>query len=539
MQKYVYDMGFDEFEKYEELSKTLGYSIFSSLLKNADREILIDYSGNEKTYTCAELLKYGLALSKVIKSQISSKRVGLAMPPCAYSIVANHACIFAGKVPVNLNFTMGLTAAKSCIETSGVDTIISTLPAREKIEKANPTFPWTENFFDVATEISRLDNLPDLSLPKEALMSEFEIEENARTDKKEATLIFTSGSEGAPKAAILTEKNIIANCLQTKLSEVFKPDDLLLGNLPIFHSFGLLFEVWLLALAPQKTLTLSSPIDIKANLRAIKTYKPTVMIGSPTFFRAYLRNAKREDLKSLRNVIAGAEKTPKGFEQHWNEHFGEGSYAEGYGLTETTPVVGVNLPDRDFGFFSTGKRKGSIGKIFPGMCARILNPSNLEELPFGEQGLISFKGANVFAGYLNNPEATKAALHGEWLVTGDLGRLDSDGFLYVDGRLSRFSKIGGEMVPHATVETALAKALGLDKSELPLLAISSRLDVDKGEAIVLVSAVDLELARVKEALRQSGISNLWMPKYIVRTDKIPLLASGKLDLKTLSDLAKA
>lgn len=532
-------MGFEEFEKYEELSKTLGYSIFSSLLKNADREILIDYSGNEKTYTCAELLKYGLALSKVIKSQISSKRVGLAMPPCAYSIVANHACIFAGKVPVNLNFTMGLTAAKSCIETSGVDTIISTLPAREKIEKANPTFPWTENFFDVATEISKLDNLPDLSLPKEALMSKFEIEENARTDKKEATLIFTSGSEGAPKAAILTEKNIIANCLQTKLSEVFKPNDLLLGNLPIFHSFGLLFEVWLLALAPQKTLTLSSPIDIKANLRAIKTYKPTVMIGSPTFFRAYLRNAKREDLKSLRNVIAGAEKTPKGFEQHWNEHFGEGSYAEGYGLTETTPVVGVNLPDRDFGFFSTGKRKGSIGKIFPGMCARILTPSNLEELPFGEQGLISFKGANVFAGYLNNPEATKAALHGEWLVTGDLGRLDSDGFLYVDGRLSRFSKIGGEMVPHATVETALSKALGLDKSELPLLAISSRLDVDKGEAIVLVSAVDLELARVKEALRQSGISNLWMPKYIVRTDKIPLLASGKLDLKALSDLAKA
>lgn len=539
MQGYIYDMGFGEFEKREELSKTLGYSIFSSLLKNAEREILIDYSGNEKTYTCGELLRYGLALSKIIKERVPSRRVGLAMPPCAYSIVANHACIFAGKVPVNLNFTMGLSAAKSCVETSGIDTVISTLPAREKIDKANPTFPWTKNFLDIAAEISKLEKLPDLTLPKELLMAEFDIVENVSERDKEATLIFTSGSEGAPKAAILTERNIIANCLQTKLSEVFAPDDLLLGNLPIFHSFGLLFEVWLLALAPQKTLTLASPIDIKANLRAIKTYKPSVMIGSPTFFRAYLRHAKREDMESLRNVIAGAEKTPKGFEEHWNEHFGEGTYAEGYGLTETTPVVGVNLPERDFGFFSTGKRKGSIGKIFPGMCARILNPSTLEQLPFGEQGLISFKGANVFAGYLNNPEATKSALRGDWLVTGDLGRIDSDGFLYVDGRLSRFSKIGGEMVPHATVETALAKSLGLDKSEVPLVAVSSRLDVDKGEALVLVSAVDLELARVKEALREAGISNLWMPKYIVKTEKIPLLASGKLDLKALSDLAKA
>lgn len=539
MQGYIYDMGFGEFEKREELSKTLGYSIFSSLLKNAEREILIDYSGNEKTYTCGELLRYGLALSKIIKERVPSRRVGLAMPPCAYSIVANHACIFAGKVPVNLNFTMGLSAAKSCVETSGIDTVISTLPAREKIDKANPTFPWTKNFLDIAAEISKLEKLPDLTLPKELLMAEFDIVENASDKNKEATLIFTSGSEGAPKAAILTERNIIANCLQTKLSEVFAPDDLLLGNLPIFHSFGLLFEVWLLALAPQKTLTLASPIDIKANLRAIKTYKPSVMIGSPTFFRAYLRHAKREDMESLRNVIAGAEKTPKGFEEHWNEHFGDGTYAEGYGLTETTPVVGVNLPERDFGFFSTGKRKGSIGKIFPGMCARILNPSTLEQLPFGEQGLISFKGANVFAGYLNNPEATKSALRGDWLVTGDLGRIDSDGFLYVDGRLSRFSKIGGEMVPHATVETALAKSLGLDKSEVPLVAVSSRLDVDKGEALVLVSAVDLELARVKEALREAGISNLWMPKYIVKTEKIPLLASGKLDLKALSDLAKA
>ena len=212
-------------------------------------------------------------------------------------------------------------------------------------------------------------------------------------------------------------------------------------------------------------------------------------------------------------------------------------YREGYGLTEATPVVGVNLPERDFGWYSTGARKGSIGKLFPGMSAKILDASTLKPLPFGMRGLLALKGANIFAGYLDNPEATNAALVDGWLVTGDLSRLDSDGFLYIDGRLSRFSKIGGEMVPHATVEAALNAQLGYAGSDVPSLAISSRLDEGKGEAIVLVAAVDITLAEAKEALRRAGISNLWMPKHLVRTDIIPLLASGKLDLKKLAKLA--
>ena len=247
--------------------------------------------------------------------------------------------------------------------------------------------------------------------------------------------------------------------------------------------------------------------------------------------------ASADDMKSLRKAIAGAEKTPKGFHEMWNESFGD-TYREGYGLTEATPVVGVNLPDRDFGFFSTGSRKGSIGKLFPGMQAKILDPTTLAPLPFGEQGLLAMRGANIFAGYLDNPKATAEALHGEWLITGDLSRIDKDGFLYIDGRLSRFSKIGGEMVPHATVETALNNELGFAASDTPLIAVSSRLDEGKGEALVLLSATDITLADVKNALRKAGISNLWHPKYLVRVDKIPLLPSGKLDLKTIGELAK-
>ena len=194
--------------------------------------------------------------------------------------------------------------------------------------------------------------------------------------------MFTSGSEGAPKAAVLTERNIIANCLQTKLCGLFDADDILLANLPIFHSFGLLFEVWYMAIAGQKTVSLASPLDIKSNIRAIRETRATSIIGSPTFLRAYIKYAQPEDMASIRKAIAGAEKTPAGFHELWNGKFGD-TYREGYGLTEASPVVGVNLPDRDFGWYSTGSRKGSIGKLFPGMAAKILDPDTLEPLEFG------------------------------------------------------------------------------------------------------------------------------------------------------------
>ena len=536
MQDYIIDMGYAEFEAKEELNFTLPYAIAKGLFDKIGDDILIDYTGGDKAYTGGVLLAYSLAVSKVLKEKIRSKRAGIAMPPCAYAAIANYACVFAGITPINLNFTMGRTAAQSCLDTAQIKDVISSPLMRQKISEANPSFPWAENFVDIAQIVASVKPA-DISQGLEKILSDYDIEKFA-DNKKEATLVFTSGSEGSPKAAILTERNIIANCLQTRLSNVFFKGDILLSNLPIFHSFGLLFEVWALAINGVKTLVLASPIDIKANLRAIRQYRPQVMLGSPTFYRAYIRHASKEDMQSLRMAIAGAEKTPEGFEELWNSTFSPNSYKEGYGLTETTPVAGVNLDEADYGWYSTGTRKGSIGKLFVGMRARILDPSTLQPLEFGKQGLLSMQGANVFAGYLNNPEATQSALQNGWLITGDLARLDPDGFVYVDGRLSRFSKIGGEMVPHATVESALSRALGLDKSEIPLIAVSSTLDEGKGEALVLVTTIDIEHRQIKEALKSEGISNLWAPKHIAKVDKIPLLASGKLNLKELSKIAK-
>ncbi len=546
MQSYTIDMGFEKFAQRPELSQTLAYSLVEGLCNNDSDWLLCDFSSGQKKYSADFILATATALSRRLESYPDGMRIGIAIPPSFIAFVVNYACIFANLKPINLNFTLGPVAAKSCIETANIDTIITAEAFKAKITKANPLFPWTDKIIDALDLLSHipLGEIDDLqrdaqSLSADAYAKKYSITKSANAENVEATLVFTSGSEGAPKGAILTERNIIANCLQTKVSEIFEDDSILLANLPIFHSFGLLFEAWYMALHKQKTVTLFNPLDIKNNIRAVREMGATAIIGSPTFFRAYLKHASPEDMKTLRMAIAGAEKTPKGFHELWNNAFNN-TYREGYGLTEASPVVGVNCNERDFGYFSTGSRKGSIGKLFPGMKAKVLNPSTLEELPFGEQGLLAMAGPNIFAGYLNNPRATRAALQDGWLVTGDLARLDPDGFLYIDGRISRFSKIGGEMVPHATVEAAINNALGLADTDIPLIAISSRLDEGKGEALVLLTACDdITLASAKEALRNSGISNLWQPKYLVKIDQIPLLPSGKLDLKRLSDLAKA
>ena len=540
---YTLDMGFDVFEKRPELSQTLAYTLARGLCESTADWLLCDFSDGAKKYSAAEILAAAVALSRRINRAEIGKRAAVAIAPSYLAFVTNYACVFAGVNPININFTLGPVAAKSCFQTAKIETTFTAEYFKSKIDKANPQFPWSKSVVDVgkilseipAAEIDEIKNSVKLGADKFA--EKFGIKK-CGDNSAEATLVFTSGSEGSPKAAILTERNIIANCLQTKLIELFAEDDILLANLPIFHSFGLLFEAWYMAAHGQKTVTLHSPLDIKNNIRAVREMGITAIIGSPTFFRAYIKHAKPEDMKTLRMAIAGAEKTPIGFHEIWNAAFGD-TYREGYGLTEASPVVGVNTKTKDFGWFSTGTRKGSIGKLFPGMRAKILHPATLAEMPFGQQGLLAMQGANIFAGYLDNRAATDSALQDGWLVTGDLARLDPDGFLYIDGRVSRFSKIGGEMVPHATVEAALNTELKLADSDIPLIAISSRLDEGKGESLVLLAATDITLSQAKDALRRAGISNLWQPKHIVKIDKIPLLPSGKLDLKKISELAKA
>jgi acyl-[acyl-carrier-protein]-phospholipid O-acyltransferase/long-chain-fatty-acid--[acyl-carrier-protein] ligase len=272
----------------------------------------------------------------------------------------------------------------------------------------------------------------------------------------------------------------------------------------------------------------------------IDRYKLTFLLATPSFLRLYLRKAEPEQLRTLRLIIVGAEKLPLDLASHFEKRFDKKVF-EGYGLTETAPVVSVNLPDpepkRPGEQVQSSSRLGSVGRLAPGMAAEIREPETGRKLSLYETGMLWLRGVNIFEGYLDDPKRTAEILHDGWLKTGDIGRFDEDGFLYIEGRLSRFSKIGGEMVPHETIEQKIIDLLELSGRDERPVAVVGVQDEAKGEALVLLSAVDLDLAGLRKKLQEAGVPNLWIPKQVHRVDSIPVLASGKLDLKKCQAVA--
>jgi acyl-[acyl-carrier-protein]-phospholipid O-acyltransferase/long-chain-fatty-acid--[acyl-carrier-protein] ligase len=340
---------------------------------------------------------------------------------------------------------------------------------------------------------------------------------------------------------VLTHRNILANCAQIDATGLLPVSEKVIANLPIFHSFGFTVTLWYPLLRGCSVVTLTSPLDVKKVAEAIKAESATILIGTPTFLKPYVKSIEAEQLASLKYVVAGAEKTPEGFTDAWEAHFGS-LYLEGYGLTETSPVVSINTPWMPKGVnypggSTEGSRRGSVGRMMPGHAARILNPDTMEDIEVTAVGLLMLKGPNIFRGYLGEPERTAEVKQDEWFITGDLARFDEDGFLFIEGRLSRFSKIAGEMVPHGTVEEVLIEAYNLLDAEQPILVVAGRPDEAKGEALVILATMDLELDDVREKLSAAGLTNLWIPKEIKRVEVIPTLATGKIDLRKVQDLA--
>jgi acyl-[acyl-carrier-protein]-phospholipid O-acyltransferase/long-chain-fatty-acid--[acyl-carrier-protein] ligase len=253
-----------------------------------------------------------------------------------------------------------------------------------------------------------------------------------------------------------------------------------------------------------------------------------------------MRRAEPWQFQSLKLVVTGAEKLPDELAQAFEEKFGK-AVEQGYGLTETSPVVSVNLPEpaksKEEDSVQPSSRRGSVGKLAPGIAAQIRDPETGLPLSLHDTGMLWLRGPNIFEGYLNDPARTGEVIHDGWFKTGDLARFDEDGFLYIEGRLSRFSKIGGEMVPHETLESKIHSAMGIPTDGDRLLAVIGVPDPAKGEALVLLSTVDLAPADLRVKLLEAGIPSLWIPKLIRRVEKIPVLGSGKLDIKHCRELA--
>ncbi len=542
VRRALLDLGAVAFEERPALKRHLGREIVRSLARRPGHVEIVDRTAERRPVTSGQLLAAAAALSRRIRLTVPEARVGIVLPPGAGGFIANLAVLCAGKTPVNLNFTAGRAAIEASLRQAGVVTVISADAMRAKL----PGFPWPERTLDLRAEIAALGGrkaiLPWLLaawlLPNQIFANLVGLPKVG--DRTEAGLLFTSGSAGEPKGVVLTHRNILANCAQISSLSILPQTCTMIGCLPLFHSFGFTVTLWYPMLRGCRMVTVPSPLDTRKIIDAISEEKASVLIGAPTFVRPLLKKATSAELRSLDLVVTGAEKLPEDLHRGFLNNF-HLEILQGYGLTETTPVSCVNQPHppvtTETAENQIGKKLGSVGRLLPGMTARIVDPETGAELDGTATGMVWLRGANVFPGYLADEEKTRAAMREGWFVTGDLGRFDEDGFLYIEGRLSRFSKIGGEMVPHGTIEQKIVEIFDLDQSEGYLAVVMGVPDPAKGESLVLLTTLELTVAEVRERLLAAGFSALWIPRLTQRVEKIPVLGTGKLDLKECKLLA--
>ena len=363
-----------------------------------------------------------------------------------------------------------------------------------------------------------------------------------KADRKEAVLLFTSGSSGEPKGVVLSHRNVLGNVMQFGSMLNLGRQDSVMASLPFFHSFGCTVTLWYPMIGGVRAITYPTPVDVVKNAEIIERYKISLLVTTPTFLRGYLKRAEPKQFASIKLLVTGAEKLPRELAEAFEQKFGK-HVLEGYGLTETAPVVSTNLPDPPANLptdtVQPSSRVGSVGKLLPGQAAQIRDPETNALMSPHELGMLWLKGPNIFEGYLNEPARTAQVLSDGWFKTGDLGRLDEDGFLYIEGRLSRFSKIAGEMVPHETIEARIIEAFGLRMEDERVVAVVGVPDQAKGEALILLAIRDLSPERIREHLLAAGLPNLWVPRTVRKVEKIPILGSGKLDLGKCKELALA
>lgn len=490
-----------------------------------------------------DLLLRALALGRVLNREVgSSQHVGLMIPPMVPSAVANVALTLRGLVPVNLNYTASQEVVDSSIDQCGISHVLT---SRRVIDKFKLTPKGNLIYLeDLPKKVSTADKvfagLVARAVPT-VLMGAFLPGLRGKKLDEMATVIFTSGSTGDPKGVVLTHRNVLSNVHQIREFVRLGSDEVVLGILPFFHSFGFTVTLWTVLALGFKAVYHFSPLDARIIGNLCQEHEASILFATPTFMRGLLHRCDREQFTHLRLPVLGAEKLKPELADAIREKLGIDPL-EGYGCTETGPVVAVNVPDpvttRD-GRSVPGHRPGTVGQPLPGTAVRTVDPETGADLPTGSEGLIHIKGPQVMAGYLNRPDATARVLRDGWYNTGDLGLVDEDGFLKITDRLSRFSKIGGEMVPHQRVEAAILEAVGGDESQV---AVTSLPDPKRGERLVVLytNLGAKQPEDVCRALQESAFPRLWIPSAdaFLQVEALPVLGTGKIDLRRLRQVAQ-
>lgn len=535
----VLDLGEVAFRERDEWTAGLGAGLVRGLSRRPWRVALVDRMGGRREVRRVEILALAWALAARWR-RVPGKRIGIVLPPGAGGVLANVAAVLAGKVPVNLNPTIGSATFGSACTQAGIEVVVTA----ERVKKKFPGLPWPNEVIDLMKEIQKVPKAEIVGRMIAVHLLPFVWLRRWVTGGKvdpesEAVLLFTSGSSGTPKGVPLSHRNVLGNLRQLAETGLFQSEDTFLGSLPLFHSFGLTVGLWHPLVAGARLVTVPSPLEAGLVGQAVAEEKVTVLTTTPTFLRSYVKRWEPSQVESVRLLMTGAERLAPGFAEEVKTLWGR-TPREGYGLTETSPVLAVNQPDPAQGPGAsapqTGGCSGSVGRLLPGVSYRLFDPETGEGA--AERGVLAVRGVNVFQGYFERPEATAEAFRDGWLVTGDVVRVNGQGFIIIEGRLSRFSKIGGEMVPHGTVEEVLMRAFppaGGGTGHV-IVALSDRV---KGEQLVLITEAKLEPEWVRAALEREGLPALWVPRQMVQVNRIPMLASGKVDLakcRALADL---
>ncbi|HZC42681.1 MAG TPA: acyl-[ACP]--phospholipid O-acyltransferase, partial [Acidobacteriaceae bacterium] len=507
-------------------------------------------------------VSFGAALNKTVyiarrlRREIGELRmVGVLLPPSVGGALTNYALMLMGRVPVNLNYTSSNETIASCASQCELDVVITSKAFVERFP--NMTIPCRTVLLEDALAAPRSREkltalamawLLPAALLKRALcahrmkpMAE-ETVAVAGTGKASpmdelATVIFSSGSTGAPKGVMLSHFNIAANISQVTQVFMLGGRDRILGILPFFHSFGFTAGLWLPAVQGVGVVFHPNPLDAQAIGGLVQKYNVTFLVATPTFLQAYMRRCTPESFGSLQYVLVGAEKLPERVAMAFEDQFGIRPL-EGYGCTECSPVVTVNGKDyRAPGFRQVAAKRGKIGHPLPGVSVKVVDLETGQPVSPGNPGMLLVKGPNVMCGYLGKPEKTAEVLHDGWYTTGDVGMIEEDGFITITDRLSRFSKIGGEMVPHIRIEEKLHELADANEQVFAVTAVP---DDKKGERIIVIHTLsDAQLIAVLDKLSRCDLPALWKPKanQFAHVESIPTLGTGKMDLRAIRALA--
>jgi acyl-[acyl-carrier-protein]-phospholipid O-acyltransferase/long-chain-fatty-acid--[acyl-carrier-protein] ligase len=520
--------------------RSLPRAFFDTARRNWSKEGMADSTGVTLTYGSA--LVRALALGRALTRELGPEPyVGLMVPPSVPAAITNIALMLVGKIPINLNYSASQNVIDAASDQAKIQHVVT---SRKVIEKVHLTPKGTLIYLeDMPPKVTRLDKAWAFAVAKfvpQALVGGLLAGLKDEKLDATATVMFTSGSTGDPKGVVLSHGNVLNNVHQVRQQLELDPIKVVaLGVLPFFHSFGFTVNIWTILLLGKKAVYHSSPLEAKIVGDLAEKHKVTLLAASPTFARHYLQR-KPEQWATLYHMLLGAEKLQPRTADEIREKL-HIEPLEGYGTTEMSPVAAVNVPFEvtlPDGRKVHGNRPGTVGRLLPGTAVKTIDPETNEDLPKGTEGLVLVKGPQIMLGYLNRPDATNKVLKDGWYNTGDLGYLDADGFLKITGRLSRFSKIAGEMVPHLGVESAIMEAAGVDEMAL---AVTSVPDDKRQERLVVIHAkLPIEPAEIVKKLLAAGLPKLWIPaaEDFIQVEAVPRLSiGGKLDLRKMKEIA--